>query len=319
MRLPEYESFVEKDSFYQMKRVKTVKEFQKIYDSLKQDSSQLIFRGVREAKFKNYTSAQREWLTKDLSNQIKYFDFIERVLRNIKNNECLKEYYKALGVIPNDLLYLSFLQHYGSPTPMLDFSHDLDSALFFAFDKVEENKTLNPLEDYVSVYYIDFKECRNELVDMIALYDDAIDRVVDMINDFKTKNPNVTVLDSLIGNISEYVQWGTEGGFSNVELGLYDGIFSNKTVTLPTGEKLVWANLNLIAQKGCFINYNLEKKPLEAYLADHSYLPKLHCIDIPKAFEKYITKVIGKTKDDIYPQEEIIAKNSFDDYLTTFE
>ncbi len=319
MRLPEYESFAEKDSFYQMERVKTVKEFQKIYDSLKQESSHLIFRGVREAKFKNYTSAQREWLTKDLSNQIKYFDFIEHVLRNIKNNECLKEYYKALGVIPNDLLYLSFLQHYGSPTPMLDFSHDLDSALFFAFDKVEENKTINEIEDYVSVYYIDLEECGKELVDMIALYDGSISSVVEMVEDFKKDNPDAKIDDSLIRNISEYVKWGTEGGFSEVNLGLYDGIFTNKTVTLPTGQKLVWANLNLIAQKGCFINYNLANDPLEVYLAQYQYLPKLHCVDIPKAFEKYITKVIGKTKDDIYPQEETIAKNSFDDYLTTFE
>ena len=80
---------------------------------------------------------------------------------------------------------------------------------------------------------------------------------------------------------------------------------------------MVWANLNLIAQKGCFINYNRDDIPLEEYLKNN-YLPKIHCIDIPKSFEKYVSERINKKHEDIFPQEEDIAQNSYHDYLKTF-
>lgn len=302
---------------YQSQKIDTPRDFDSCYDWLRKNSDHLIFRGVREAKYKNYTSGQRAWITQRLSTtQYTYADFIHQMLCNIRNNLVLRDYYLALKVIPNDLLYLSFLQHYGGPTPMLDFTHDLDVALFFAYDGVRENETRYVIGDYVSLYYIDIKECGNELVDMISLYDEYPEKIAREVESFKTNNPNATVDDSLIRDIDKYVTWGGQGGFSNVPLGLYDGIFSQKAVNLPlSGQSLVWANLNLIAQKGCFLCYTKSSTPVEEHLSSYKYLPKMHCVDIPKSYEEYISTIIHKRREEIYPQEEDIAKMSFQEYL----
>ena len=48
------------------------------------------------------------------------------------------------------------LQHFGSPSPMLDFSNNVLKGLFFAVDNMPTwtDKGTNNLDDYVSLYYI---------------------------------------------------------------------------------------------------------------------------------------------------------------------
>lgn len=323
MKLPEYQNFRVKESFYEYKMIKTKAQFDEAYKTLKSNNDHLIFRGLREARFKIFTSGQREWITKDLGAQIEYVDFIQRILENIKKNKILHDYYLALNVIPNDLLYLSFLQHYGSPTPMIDFTHDLNTALFFAYYNMEQNDTHEKIGDYVSLYWIDTKDFNTKgIFDMINLYNklyksDDFKEFSQKIKQIKqgSYNEDTTFIDF----ISELVKWGDKNVISAVNIGIYDGVFSK---TIPSfcktrHKSLVWANLNLIAQKGCFINYNRDDIPLEEYLKNN-YLPKIHCIDIPKSFEKYVSERINKKHEDIFPQEEDIAQNSYHDYLKTF-
>jgi len=318
MTLPEYKSFSEKNQYFHSTRIETNSQFDRLYEELFEKQDHLIFRGLNESKFKNYTSAQRVWITNRLSYHIGFTDFIQRILDNIRSQQVLRDYYLALKVVPNDLLYLSFLQHYGAPTPMLDFTHDLDTGLFFAFDNMKPNSTRKLIGDFVSLYFIDIRECGAELVDMLAMFDSYVEPINESVYNLRLQHPEIKLDDSIIREIDKYIRWGTQGGFSNVPIGLYDGIFTNSTVTLKSGQTLVWANMNIIAQKGCFINYNDSLIPLERFLKNHHYLPMMHCVDIPKVLCSYIQKRINKKKSDIYPQEEEIAKNSYSSYLKTF-
>lgn len=96
-----------------------------------------LFRGHNEASYKLYTSSQRFWNYRNMATtRMNYTDAIVKMINILKAGP-LYDYYKRLGVVQNDWLYLSFLQHYGAPSPLLDFSRKYDVALFFAFDEVK--------------------------------------------------------------------------------------------------------------------------------------------------------------------------------------
>ncbi len=84
-----------------------------------------MFRGVNEAKYKMYNSAQRAWIENDLIlNDIPYHNLINRRIIDAKSSN--GNYFKKIGIVQdNDLAILSFLQHYEPPTPLLDFTYIL--------------------------------------------------------------------------------------------------------------------------------------------------------------------------------------------------
>ena len=49
---------------------------------------------------------------------------------------------------------LALMQHYGAPSIMLDFSHDIFSSLFFMCDGAGKPSDNGELEDYVSLYFM---------------------------------------------------------------------------------------------------------------------------------------------------------------------
>ena len=60
MKLPEYANFDEKNQFFNSKLINSKSEFDSFYTETV-NKINAIFRGVHEAKYKIYTSAQREW------------------------------------------------------------------------------------------------------------------------------------------------------------------------------------------------------------------------------------------------------------------
>jgi|GEM_PF-1308725 FRG domain len=164
MILPTYKSLEEKkEHFSHYRKINTVEELEKEMRKLEEDqtsllafSTELVFRGVKEAKYKLYTSAQRDWITNEWEKLgISFVDFIDRQLYNLKKDKVLMRYFESIDIAVNDLLLLSFLQHYGAPAPLLDFTYNILISLFFAATGTEPNKQgFDDIENYLSVYAI---------------------------------------------------------------------------------------------------------------------------------------------------------------------
>lgn len=164
MILPTYKSLEEKKKhFSHYRKINTVEELEKEKEKLEEDqtallafSTELVFRGVKEAKYKLYTSAQRDWITNEWEKPgISFVDFIDRQLYNLKKDKVLMRYFESIDIAVNDLLLLSFLQHYGAPAPLLDFTYNMLISLFFATTGTEPNKqNFDDIENYLSVYAI---------------------------------------------------------------------------------------------------------------------------------------------------------------------
>ena len=143
-----------------MEWIDTIDDYNSIKKSL--GKHKLIYRGVNEAKYKLYTSLQRQFLSNKV-NRNRYptlFDFMNEEINQIKLDKVLPKYYKALGAPVTDYLFMSFLQHYGAPTTLMDFSEDIDTALFFATQDVAykmDRAVQNHISNYVSLLLLSAK------------------------------------------------------------------------------------------------------------------------------------------------------------------
>jgi len=325
MKLEEYKSLEEKENVFARQTIKTISEFDTWYDSIsKQDG--LIFRGMCEAKWKIYTSAQREWITNEYKNKVSYKNkfsysaFIDMILRNIKQDTLLQRYFKSFDVKPNDLLYLCFLQHYSSPTPMLDFTYNKDIALFFATDGIKHCpfRLRKSISNYFSVYYIDFNEGKNK--NEIVHIDTILKGLFDKAKTLKEKHSESNF--SLVENVEETVRWHQQVG---------DGLEKFSLCFIPSPEKvkieslskesLYWSNPNIIAQEGCLFLYNNDQLPFENFFSNNDTfdITKIHCVDIHKSLAEYIRSKINKLNNDIYPKFKAIAQQSYDDFRKTLK
>ena len=82
MKLPEYKELQDKGNYFDNYAIKTLKDFDTFYSDFAQKEG-LIYRGVNEAKFHIYTSAQRFWLTDNLKSQSTFTCFIDVLLNKI--------------------------------------------------------------------------------------------------------------------------------------------------------------------------------------------------------------------------------------------
>ncbi|GGZ66442.1 FRG domain-containing protein [Mesonia mobilis] len=166
MKLEEYSKIEEKGEFFQNGGIKIDHNIEKIFDEIKkytEEGDSFIFRGCSEAKYRLYNSAQRLYTNQELHKQVPsdsisehYRDFITELIKSCKdwNNGVVKKLFKNAGINENNsLAYLSYMQHYGVPTPYLDFSYDPYVALFFAIDNLNYQASNNEIDNYFSFYY----------------------------------------------------------------------------------------------------------------------------------------------------------------------
>lgn len=132
-------------------------QFDKYNQSVNQD--RMIYRGLKEAAYKMYTSSQRDWIYKN--SDIEYSEYLENHLDKAKkwNNGILKKYLNSYnnGLEEKNLAYFSIMQHYGLPTPLLDFSDNPFVALYFACKDVEKcyyDYGIENIRNYFSIYFI---------------------------------------------------------------------------------------------------------------------------------------------------------------------
>lgn len=159
--ISEYKSLIQKSYCFDQITINTEEEFDKVYDEFK-NSTEVLYRGQREAKWRLYSNLQRTWILKELTKSGKtYQEFLETLvkdgLENFKDKilELLEVHH--IDVI-NNIAVLGFLQHHGCPTPLLDWTYRFQNALYFGLDGLTENEGPLEIEDYFSVYYIKQKD-----------------------------------------------------------------------------------------------------------------------------------------------------------------
>ena len=120
--ISEYNTTLQKSLFFDQENIDTEEQFDEIFEKYI-DSNQILFRGVREAKWRLYSSLQRNWLTRKLfETDTEYPDLLEKIIENARNEQggVLIKFLKQNRIdANNDIAVLSFLQHYGCPTPLL--------------------------------------------------------------------------------------------------------------------------------------------------------------------------------------------------------
>ena len=83
MKLEDYRDFDEKKKFFHHETIESVEKFDSWLFTFESSEPALglkfIYRGLNEAKYKNYTSSQRDWLTNEWSKvlNISYVDYVE--------------------------------------------------------------------------------------------------------------------------------------------------------------------------------------------------------------------------------------------------
>lgn len=322
MKLPEYKSLEEKTPFFYHIKIDTKDVLDSHLEKLLEFSPNCIFRGVNEAKYKLYTSVQRSWICNGLGRHSTINLMVDSMITSLRNNITLTDYYKSLNIIPTDLLYLGLLQHYSAPTPLLDFTHDYKTALYFATKGLSAGCSDSEIDDFFSIYYIDTDKYGDQLVKMDEFLNDGLDAGAAMYKDIISKYPGGHADKPLLDSMDIYTRWIKspfyDDGLCAIKMMFIDNPLKFKGITTPyTHESLYWSNLNIIAQKGCFILYNNDRMPMEEYVSQSVCLPKIWCIDIHKSLAEYVQEhyLQGLSEALLFPDINHLAKNAYKDFL----
>jgi hypothetical protein len=159
--ISEYETTLQKSNSFDQVNIDTIEQFDKTYQEYK-SKTDFLFIGQREAKWRLYSKLQRHWILDNLSDKFETYQSLLEQLVDLGRNQYNDRYIELLGEkhddADNDIAVLSFLQHHGCPTPMLDWTYKFQNALFFAIDGLEDKVRKKEIDDYFSVYFIEEKD-----------------------------------------------------------------------------------------------------------------------------------------------------------------
>ncbi len=216
------------------------------------------FRGVNEAKYTMTTSLQRNHpaiMSGKLNN------YMTMLLQKVKSSSDVVNYFKKSGIAINDISCLALMQHYDLPTPLLDFSTDLEVALSFAASKLNLSSGSEETDGYASLYVFD-KQYEYEVGTPVQqVFRSGLANGIQMWQDYKRQCPKDNVDASILIDINKFVKWDDIKGF---ELCFIEYQPLAPGVVNLSGQMLDLSNPNLVKQKGCFL-FNLydETMPLE--------------------------------------------------------
>lgn len=218
----------------------------------------LRYRGVSEAKYTMLTSLQRNAPAKMAGRQKNYMSIL---LYRVKNDADVIAFFKGQNIPINDISCMALMQHLELPTPLLDFSIDINIALSFAEDGVNMASGSEETDDYVSLYVIDLNAEREVAASIQQMYQYGLLSGEQMWKEHLRQHPNQPVDASILFDIDKFIRWDDIKGLelSFVE---YQALAPN-VVTL-SDDGLDLTNPNLANQKGCFIlNLYDEGMPME--------------------------------------------------------
>jgi hypothetical protein len=340
--LNEYRSLLQKSSSFEQIEINNEKDFEIVYNEYF-NKPKLIFRGQREASWRLYNSLQRYWIQKKLFvKEENYQKLLEKIVANGRNDHG-EEIQKLLNKYNidtvNDTAVLSYLQHHGCPTPLLDWTFNLDNALFFGIDgliKTKENR--KDIDNYFSVYYIE--EEYFEEGSMRKIINHGMDTAAEEI---RTALREVSKEDGLdlkkledifthhpIFDIRKYEGTGLISHMTDIKrmINIPLTYFSDNNVESGVIFSLNNSR-NILNQKGVFTWNSHPFNPIETIGYEQFQLTKSEdeledyrfcfCFNIHKDLHEYISYKLqekGITKEFIYPNSTTNTWGSFEKSLT---
>lgn len=319
MRLQKYNNIEDKGKVFggKYKYILTVKDFEDWYNGLQSDS---VYRGLNNASYKNYTSLQRLYLTHDYGVKMDPWKFVEKEIEYLKvaNNHFLERFLNSTNMEVTDFSYLSYLQHYkDGATPLLDFTTDIKTALFFMCDGATfpnsgdgdiSNYNSHPISSFASVYYLhkaDYYDSEQFINGISGILKETIESQCNRI----PHNADLKTIFKLVVeegtknriNLNMSLKYMKEVIRKDVPLLLEDKVLPINCINSKTN--FVIANPNLVAQNGCFLFNSDEYTPFEKGLS---------CVDIHKSLIPYIQKKYLNdkyTRNTMFPNmDDIISK-----------
>lgn len=264
-----------------------------------------VFRGIKEASYKNFTSAQRHQMMFDLPGNDTTTIVAKELEQLRQTHGHLLESYCASQALPcSDLFLLSLAQHHGGISPLLDFTLDLRTALFFMTDGAAmplSGADKDDLGNYVSLYLCPMKNILtlDKMMDSTA-------KVMEPLKDLPYEHIHAQLIDSCLKVFSHAIFSHTwRERFVLIENRPFIKEVGGKAFGIP----LVITNMNIVAQQGCFVYSDKDLMPIERGLA---------CLDIHKSLVPYIVKkyLVGYNHETMYPQEEHIMQTALFNAMT---
>lgn len=277
------------------------------------DATALIYRGMTEAKYKLLTSSQRLWISNEMHQWANktYIQFISELVNKANKNTLIKKVFDLYNYSRSDREFpiLSLLQHYGAPTPLMDWSYNNNVAFFFATDGLKKKEfPKENIDDYFSIYRINKRKYKRELINIIDFIPKELYPEIKSFTDIgdKIENP----LSNSIFYISDFERKGESTGETNPFGKLM--IRTKKPITSVY-------NHNIIPQEGLFIFNPFSQKTLEEIfnidLKNGGWnlaLQPFDCFNIHKDLAEYLRRKIDKkfniNKSFIYPMLNDEAK-----------
>jgi len=277
-----FKTITEKERAF--KRI-VVSDFDSLISKLAQYSKEgSFFRGQADASWKLYTFSQREWITKDLKFKFRDYKSYETMkLAFIKSNEHAR--LKACTKIINDVSSYSCLQHYGCPTPLLDFTSSYDNALYFA---TCDNIGYGDLET-------------NSFISIYVIFEGGSSRTP--FNDLTSFG---SVIESYRKQMAVVIEENGPIPRTDFTEALNYDLWKDFQILLMKETEDFYmqiANPRSELQNGVFVAINSENKPFDEYCngnverLENGYsselaLPKITCIDIHKSLKSQIMKYL---------------------------
>lgn len=306
--LSEYNNLKEKSQYYNCTTIDNIQDFENIFQDIVQHQSEYVFRSVNEARFKLYSSAQRQWIWNDLfKNYHSYEDYINSRIVLVQNHQDIISFFSNNKISLNDFAILALLQHYGQPSPLVDFTYNPHLSLFFAFDRVRPGATGNEIDNYVSLYRLKHTHPCFCSIQKVNEYG-----AVTLSNTLKDLGIPISQIDTKkvlfdIQNLT-YKQYADIGII--LVHGDKMGITNIKIPSLGFACTYNITNPNLKNQEGLFMLNTTENEPLgELVRKKHRYVsPLIDCYNINKKLESHIRKTylnpLGIDCSMIYPKDQ---------------
>lgn len=281
-----------------------------------------LFRGVPNSSFKIYSSMQRCCFERNNNGQnILMHELSEEIFRRFNNNAILIDAFNKEVPQPSnnsDLAKWAFIQHFGGPSHFVDFTPDINSALFFALPKPDEevySADITDLNNYISIYVYQDNPYKNG--NLNTMYESSSQRGRDLVIDTTKKYPNISIntvdVDrQMLTQPLDKIFWGASIYGEEMFQIILPGDGSNNDISLK--------NSHISKQNGNFFLGNIEEIiPLELApnlrtkqwdnMGKEYYVPYGYCLDIHKSLIPKIRQCFSiPTENNIYTPSDYIPE-----------